>query len=225
MATNNSADIITGALNTLLIGQGIGTSPIWTTATYPATTTINQLLYSSSNNVISGLATANSAALVTSATGVPTWAGPMLDGYVIIGATGLTPQAGTIVGGPGITVALAGYSIVVNNTTLGALIADQTTTPFTFSSNTIYISDTAGLLTFNVPVGAQIGTQFQVVGKGAGGWLIQFAAGQTCNFNSTATSVAGSLASTNRYNCITIMCVDAGNTYTVVSSEGVITVA
>lgn len=46
-------------------------SPAWTTATYPATTTINQLLYSSSANVVAGLATVASATLITSAGGVP----------------------------------------------------------------------------------------------------------------------------------------------------------
>jgi hypothetical protein len=43
----------------------------WSTATYPATTTINQLLYSSTANTITGLATANNAVLVTGAGGVP----------------------------------------------------------------------------------------------------------------------------------------------------------
>lgn len=46
-------------------------SPTWTTETFPASTTINQILYSSAANVISGLATANTGALVTSSTGVP----------------------------------------------------------------------------------------------------------------------------------------------------------
>lgn len=39
--------------------------------THLSSTTINQILYSSSNNVIAGLATANTGALVTSSTGVP----------------------------------------------------------------------------------------------------------------------------------------------------------
>jgi hypothetical protein len=51
--------------------SGSNTAPAWSTATYPATTTINQLLYSSSNNVIVGLATANNSVLATSAGGVP----------------------------------------------------------------------------------------------------------------------------------------------------------
>lgn len=51
--------------------SGNAAAPSWSTATYPATTTINQLLYSSAANTIIGLATANSATLITSAGGVP----------------------------------------------------------------------------------------------------------------------------------------------------------
>ena len=47
--------------------------PAWTTATFPATTTANQLLYSSAANVVGGLATGNSMVLVTSAGGVPSF--------------------------------------------------------------------------------------------------------------------------------------------------------
>ncbi len=46
-------------------------APAWTTETFPTSTTINQILYSSAANVVSGLATANEGALVTSSTGVP----------------------------------------------------------------------------------------------------------------------------------------------------------
>jgi hypothetical protein len=54
-----------------MLQSGASTTPAWSTATYPATTTINRLLYSSAANVISDLATANSGILVTSAGGVP----------------------------------------------------------------------------------------------------------------------------------------------------------
>ena len=51
--------------------SGATAPPVWSTATYPATTTVSQILYSSSANVIAGLATANNAVLVTSGAGVP----------------------------------------------------------------------------------------------------------------------------------------------------------
>lgn len=60
----------TATANQMLL-SGSSTTPAWSTATHPATTTINQILYSSSANVIAGLATANSGVLITSAGGVP----------------------------------------------------------------------------------------------------------------------------------------------------------
>lgn len=48
-------------------------APAWTTATYPGTTTVNQLLYSSSANVVAGLSSANTSALVTNSSGVPSF--------------------------------------------------------------------------------------------------------------------------------------------------------
>lgn len=59
-----------GSLGQILRSAGTA-SPTWSTATYPATTTINQLLYSSANNIVTGLATVNTGSLVTSSTGVP----------------------------------------------------------------------------------------------------------------------------------------------------------
>jgi hypothetical protein len=54
--------------------SGSSTTPAWSTATYPATTTVNQILYSSAANVIGGLGTANNSVLVTSGAGVPSLA-------------------------------------------------------------------------------------------------------------------------------------------------------
>lgn len=59
-----------GSAGQILRSGGAG-APTWTAQTYPASTTINQLMYSSAANVVSGLATANTGALVTSSTGVP----------------------------------------------------------------------------------------------------------------------------------------------------------
>jgi len=60
----------TATANQILLSGASG-APSWSTVTYPSTTTINQLLYSSANNVLSGLATANNGVLITSAGGVP----------------------------------------------------------------------------------------------------------------------------------------------------------
>ncbi len=60
----------TSTSNQLLLSGASG-APSWSTVTHPSTTTINQILYSSANNVLSGLATANNGVLITNATGVP----------------------------------------------------------------------------------------------------------------------------------------------------------
>ncbi|MBV5281080.1 MAG: hypothetical protein JZU53_01465 [Paludibacter sp.] len=54
-----------------LSSGGTGTAPAWSTITFPTTSTSNQLLYSSSSNVIDGLSSGNNGILVTSSSGVP----------------------------------------------------------------------------------------------------------------------------------------------------------
>ncbi len=65
--TYTAAPVSTGSM---LQGLTSG-APTWSTTTWPATSTINQILYSSAANTVAGLATANTGALVTSSTGVP----------------------------------------------------------------------------------------------------------------------------------------------------------
>ena len=69
MLTNNSDNIPTGASNTVLQGQGVGTAPAFSTATYPATTTSQQILYSTAANVVGQLTTANSSLPATNSSG------------------------------------------------------------------------------------------------------------------------------------------------------------
>ncbi|MGE5084970.1 MAG: tail fiber domain-containing protein, partial [Bacillota bacterium] len=57
------------------------TGPVYSTATYPSTTTANQLLFSSSNNVIGGLTSANNSVLLTNASGVPAWSAKTADTF------------------------------------------------------------------------------------------------------------------------------------------------
>lgn len=62
----NSATTGSVLMNTL-------TGPAFSTASYPAITSINRLLYSSANNVVNELPTANNAVLTTNASGVPSF--------------------------------------------------------------------------------------------------------------------------------------------------------
>jgi hypothetical protein len=75
--------------------SGASTTPAWSTATWPATTTANQLLYSSATNTISQITGANSSLLTTNTTGVPSLASMAWTTY--------TPTV-TLFGGAGNTV-------------------------------------------------------------------------------------------------------------------------
>lgn len=71
-STSTAAAILSGtATATQMLQSGVSSAPAWSTTTWPATSTINQLLYSSATNTISGLSTANNGVLTTSNTGVP----------------------------------------------------------------------------------------------------------------------------------------------------------
>ena len=96
-----------------VLQNNAGADPSYSTASYPSSTTINQLLYSSAANVIGGLATVNSAALVTSSTGVPGFSSTMTNGQLIIGSTGATPTAATLTAGAGVSITNAAASITV----------------------------------------------------------------------------------------------------------------
>ncbi len=96
----------TATANQILL-SGSSSAPAWSTATYPATTTASQLLYSSAANVIGGLATENSACLVSDnitfpvVIPYPVWSLPMQDGQIVIGGTSGRPEPATLTGGIG----------------------------------------------------------------------------------------------------------------------------
>ncbi len=73
-----------------------GTNWSATTAAYPNTTTINQVLYSSANNTVSGLASAANGTLVTNASSVPSiLAGPGTTGNILQSNAAAAPSFST----------------------------------------------------------------------------------------------------------------------------------
>ena len=115
-STSSTGAILSGTAtaNQILL-SGSSSAPAWSTATYPATTTINQLLYSSANNTIAGLATATTAVLTTSS-GVPTWASEL---SLALGGTNAALTASN--GGIFYSTASAG-AILAGTATAGQII-------------------------------------------------------------------------------------------------------
>lgn len=212
----------TTTANQLLL-SGNAATPAWSTSTYPATNAANTLLYASSANTMAALATANNGVLTTGTGGAPAITALASDGQLIIGSSAGAPAAATISAGTGISISNGHNTITVASTSASTNWVDQTSTPVTLVVNTSYVADNAGLVTLNMPATVAFGSVFNIVGQGAGGWLIQMNTGQVGHLNSTATTSAGSFASTERYDAITLVCTVANTTFVAINSSGVIT--
>lgn len=97
----------------VLQSAGSAADPVFSTATYPSTTTINQLLYSSSANVVAGVTNVARAVLTTTSSGVPAWRA-ITDGQIIIGSSSSQPIAANITAGAGIVVTNGANSITIS---------------------------------------------------------------------------------------------------------------
>jgi trimeric autotransporter adhesin len=236
LATANNGTLVTSSSGVPSILAGPGTTgnvlqsnsaaaPSFSTATYPSTTTINQILYSSAGNVVGGLATTNSASLSTSAAGAPTWLA-LTTGQVVIGSGAGAPAAATLTASTGITITNGNNTITVAVNGADPWV-DETGSTVTMTANTGYTSDDgATLVTLTLPTSSAIGNWVEINGKGAGLWKIAQAAGQQINFGSSPTTAGagGSLASTLQYDSVKLRCITANTIWTVVAVQGNLTV-
>jgi hypothetical protein len=89
-----------------------------------------------------------------------------------------------------------------------------------------YINTNVGLTTVTLPATAALGTVIEIMGESAAGWTIAQNAGQSIQFGnlSTTVGVGGSLASTNRWDTVKIVCRVADTTWSVTSNVGVLNV-
>lgn len=223
-STASAGAILSGtATANQMLQSGASGAPAWSTATYPATTTINQLLYSSSANVVAGLATANNGSLVTNNSGVPSIQ-TLTAGQILIGTTGAAPTATTLTAGTGISISSASGSITISATAFDSNWVNQTTST-TMAVNTSYIANSGSLVTLTLPTTCAQGTEFAVAGLGAGGWKIAQAASQLINFGNvvTTTGTGGSLASSNQYDVVYLVCTVANTQFSVIGSVGNLT--
>lgn len=90
------------------------------------------------------------------------------------------------------------------------------------SINNGYITNNAGLVTVTIPTTAPVGSIVRISGKGAGGWKVAQNASEVIHFGSvdTTTGTGGSLASTNRYDAVELICTVADTEWLVLSSVG-----
>ncbi len=118
-----------------ILRSGASTAPSWSTATYPATTTAGQLLYSSATNTIAGLAlgTANQVLGMNN------------------GAT--APEYKTITQGTGITVSHGAGTITISNTVTALQLVKENpsapTTPTVTGTNSVAIGNSSNATAVN----------------------------------------------------------------------------
>lgn len=163
------------ATSTGTILRADGTNWVATTATYPNTTTINQLLYSSSANTIGGLSTANNGLLVTSSGGVPSiLAGPGTTGNMLQSNAAAAPSFSTATFPS--TATSTGTILRANGTNW---VATTATYPATTTANQILYSSATNTISEitaannGVLVTSSGGVPSILAGPGASGKVLQ----------------------------------------------------
>lgn len=184
-STASAAAILSGtATANQLLTSGASGAPSWTTATYPATTTINQILYSSAANTVTGLPTANGGVINTGATGIPS-----------VTATPTLGVAGASAG----RVALSGAtSGVVTLQTAAAAGTWSLTLPTTGGTNNYYLkTDGSGVSSWSqISLTAASGSVTGVLPVANGGTNAS-SAGITAFNNITGYTAAGATGTTS----------------------------
>lgn len=153
--------------------------------------------------------------------------GVLTDGQVPIGSTGADPVAAVITGSGVITVTTGAGSINISTAGGGMTWVVSTGPTQAMSVDTGYIAnDASEVLVFTLPLTAAVGSQLIVAGLGADGWEIDQNASQLIHLGSlvTTTGTGGSLASTNAFDGVTLVCEVANTTWSVESVIGNITV-
>lgn len=128
-------------------------APAWSSTTYPRSTTINQLLYSPSANVISGLPSANNATLVTNASGIPSF--QTISSNFVTSLTGTANQITVSPSSTGdLTLSLPSSVIITNSVQAGNLrLNGNTLQTMNTNGNILIVPNGTGITSFTNNVG------------------------------------------------------------------------
>lgn len=140
----------------------------------------------------------------------------LTDGQVLIGVTGSDPVPANLTAGAGISITNGAGTITIAGTGSGIGWNEVTGVTQAMVADTGYVVNNAGLVTLTLPTTAAFGTAITILGKGAGGWIIAQNSGQSIQVGSVASTigVGGSVASTNRFDSIELICTTANTIWT-----------
>ncbi len=144
--------------------------------------------------------------------------GPLTDGQLLIGSSGLNPVAATLTPGTGIMIANSPGQIILSAVG-GGISWNSIVSSATASSNNGYIVN--GNLTVGLPTASSLGDELKVI-LVSGTVSIGQAAGQSVIFGNTVTTTGtgGSLISTNPGDALSFVCTTQNLTWAVYASQG-----
>ncbi len=89
-----------------------------------------------------------------------------------------------------------------------------------------YIPTNVALTTLTLPLTANVGDVMEIIGEGAGGWIVAQNAGQSIQFGNVLTTVGvgGSISSSNQFDGAKFVCRVANTTWAIVHNIGVLNV-
>ena len=144
----------------------------------------------------------------------------------MIGTTAGDPTAASITASGGISVSNTSGAIAFTGSGVGFTWVDQTSGSVTMAVNSGYATvNGASLVTYSLPSTAALGSVFAVVGFSSGGWTIAQQASQLIHIGNhvTTTGAGGSLASSNTFDVVYLVCVVANTTFVTTSVVGNLT--
>lgn len=151
------------------------------------------------------------------------------NGQVLLGSSAADPAFGTLTTSTGIAFTTGAAALAIDVQNGGLAVVDQSSGSVTMAKQTTYITDdgaTQVVYTLPLAVNAALGNIFQITGSSAGSWILKQNALQTIHVGgqTSTTGTGGSIAPNNRYNSITLQCVNAGLDFVCVAQSGNFTV-
>lgn len=156
----------------------------------------------------------------------PTGGQVTADGQLLIGATAAPYiRVATLTPGAGIGITNGAGSIQIDMVG-GGMTWTVETNNLNMAVNHGYGSNKAGALAFTLPVASAVGDTIAIVGM-QGSWNVVQAANQRIFIGSSASTLGagGSIASTNAFDAITLVCLVANLLWYARSVQGNITIA
>lgn len=142
--------------------------------------------------------------------------GPLTNGQILIGSTGLDPVPGTITAGTNITITNTPGGITISASgDAGFSWNNITSTSANITVNSGFVANNSSLVTLTLPVISPFGSRIGVIGIGTGGFRISQNAGQNIisGTNSTTVGVTGYLTGV-QYDSFELVTTSANTTWT-----------